>query len=89
MSLQLSLGLETTVQTLGSWLVIRHGSWLPAFDAVSIISIRVIIVSNTLQVHKEDLSIMQLGVLINLVTGFDLGWHRDTIPHESTMDCER
>jgi hypothetical protein len=42
-----------------------------------------------LQARKEDLSMELLNMLINPLTDFDLEWHRDTIPAESTPDHER
>jgi hypothetical protein len=47
------------------------------------------VVSDILQVPKEELSMELLNMLINPLTDFDLEWHRDTIPPESTPDHER
>lgn len=42
------------------------------------------VVSDIPQVPKEDLAMELLNMLINPLTDFDLEWHRDTIPPEST-----
>jgi hypothetical protein len=47
------------------------------------------VVSDILQIPKEDLTMELLNMLINPLTDFDLEWHRDTIPPESTPDQER
>jgi hypothetical protein len=47
------------------------------------------VVSDILQVPKDELSMELLNMLINPLTDFDLEWHRDTIPAESDPDHER